>query len=271
MRSINHQDGPVATESRVCAGGRKAWAAASNSSRNPARASPSPYIFRWDTGLLLRRTRSHPARLCRVAGVAPCITLRRRQARSVPGNQSKTPVISVAIVEDQNETREGLSFLIHRTEGFECRHVYASMEAALAGIGARPPRVALVDIGLPGMSGIHVLRIMRQRHPSIAAVLLSVFKDGDRIFQAVCAGACGYLLKKTPPARLLEALREIAEGGAAMSPEVAIRVVELFRKTQTPEQLSAGLSPQEGRLLKLLSQRRQNKTATCQIGISIHT
>src|SRR5260370_16279876 len=183
MRSINHQDGPVATESRVCAGGGKAWAAASNSSRNPARASPSPYIFRWDTGLLLRRTRSHPARLCRVAGVAPCITLRRRQARSVPGNQSKTPVISVAIVEDQNETREGLSFLINRTEGFECRHVYASMEAALEGIGASPPRVALVDIGLPGMSGIDGVRIIRDRHPSIPPVLLPRFYAAHPRFQ----------------------------------------------------------------------------------------
>src|SRR5260370_28969943 len=158
MRSINHQDGPVATESRVCAGGRKAWAAASNSSRNPARASPSPYIFRWDTGLLLRRTRSHPARLCRVAGVAPCITLRRRQARSVPGNQSKTPVISVAIVEDQNETREGLSFLINRTEGLQCRHRYASMEAGLAGIGASPPPGELAATGLPGRSATHGAR-----------------------------------------------------------------------------------------------------------------
>ncbi len=145
------------------------------------------------------------------------------------------------------------------------------MEAALEGIGASPPRVALVDIGLPGMSGIDGVRIMRERHPSIAAVLLTVFKDDDRIFQAVCAGACGYLLKKTPPARLLEALREIAEGGAAMSPEVAIRVVELFRKTQTPEQLSAGLSPQEVRLLKLLTQGHQNKTAAAEMGISIHT
>src|SRR5260370_24481233 len=100
------------------------------------------------------------------------------------------------------------------------------MEAALEGIGASPPRVALVDIGLPGMSGIDGVRIMRERHPSIAAVLLTVFKDDDRIFQAVCAGPCGYLLNKSPPAPLLDALPAIAEGGAAMSPEVAIRVVE---------------------------------------------
>jgi len=188
----------------------------------------------------------------------------------VAGDQSKTPVIGVAIIEDQRETREGLSFLINSTDHFECRHVYASMEAALEGIGANPPRVALVDIGLPGISGIDGVRILRDRYPSIAPVLLTVYKDDDRIFQAVCAGACGYLLKKTQPARLLEAVREIAEGGAVMSPEVAIRVVELFRKTQTPEQFS-GLSPQELRLLKLLTEGHQNKTAAAELGISIHT
>ena len=177
----------------------------------------------------------------------------------------------MAIVEDQRETREGISFLINSTERFECKHVYGSMEAALKGIGANPPEVALVDIGLPGMSGIEGVRILRERHPSIAPVLLTVYKDDDRIFQAVCAGACGYLLKTTPPARLLEAVREIAEGGAAMSPEVAIRVVELFRKTQTIEPCPAALSPQEIEVLKLLTEGHQNKTAAAQLGISIHT
>jgi len=189
----------------------------------------------------------------------------------VAGERSKTLVIGVAIIEDRKETREGLSYLINSTDRFECRHVYGSMEAALEGIGANPPRVALVDIGLPGMSGIDGVRILRERYPSIAPVLLTVYKDDDRIFQAVCAGACGYLLKGTPPARLLEAVREIAEGGAVMSPEVAMRVVELFRKTQTPEQFSAGLSPQELRLLKLLTEGHQNKTAAAELGISVHT
>lgn len=184
---------------------------------------------------------------------------------------SQTPVIGVAIIEDQRETREGLSLLINNAKRFECRHEYSSMEAALEGIGTNPPRVALVDIGLPGLSGIEGVRILRERYPSIAPVLLTVYKDDDRIFQAVCAGACGYLLKKTPPARLLEAVREIAEGGAVMSPEVAIRVVELFRKTQTPEQFSTGLTPQEVRLLRLLAEGHQNKTAAAELGISIHT
>jgi DNA-binding NarL/FixJ family response regulator len=145
------------------------------------------------------------------------------------------------------------------------------MEAALEGFACNLPRVALVDIGLPGLSGIDGVRILRTRYPSVAPVLLTVYKDDARIFEAICAGACGYLLKTTPPHRLIEALREIAEGGAAMSPEVAIRVVGLLRNSQTPEQSSASLSPQEMRLLKLLTQGHQNKTAAAEMGISVHT
>jgi DNA-binding NarL/FixJ family response regulator len=190
------------------------------------------------------------------------------------GEQIKSQsVISVAIVEDQKETREGLSFLINNGPPFECKHAYGSMEDALAGLGRGPlPRVALIDIGLPGLSGLEGVRILRERYPSIAPVLLTVFKDDDRIFQAVCAGACGYLLKKTSPVRLLEALKEIAEGGAVMSPEVAKRVVELFRKSQAPEPATnSGLSPQELQLMKLLMDGHQNKTAAAELGISVHT
>jgi DNA-binding NarL/FixJ family response regulator len=192
-------------------------------------------------------------------------------AMPVDGNQAEAAVIGVAIIEDQKETREGLSFLINSADRFECHHVYGSMEAALDGIALNPPRVALVDIGLPGISGIEGVRILRARHPSIAPVLLTVYKDDERIFEAICAGACGYLLKTTPPRRLIEALREIAEGGAVMSPEVAIRVVALLRKSQTPEQPLMGLSPQEIRLLKLLTEGHQNKTAAAEMGISVHT
>ncbi len=185
--------------------------------------------------------------------------------------QPPASVISVAIVEDQAETRQGLSFLINNVSGFECRHSYISMEAALVGIGAEPPHVALVDIGLPGLSGIEGVRILRQRYPAIAPVMLTIYKDDDRIFQAICAGARGYILKKTPPPRLLEAIREIADGGAVMSPEVAIRVVDLYRKSQTAEQSWTGLSPQEKRLLKLLAEGHQNKTAAAELNVSIHT
>jgi DNA-binding NarL/FixJ family response regulator len=183
----------------------------------------------------------------------------------------KPPVIGVAIIEDQAETREGLSFLIGSTDGYACHHVYDSMEAALQGLDADPPRVALVDIGLPGMSGIEGVQILRDRFPALAPIMLTVYNDDGRIFRAVCAGACGYLLKNTPPARLVEALREVAEGGAAMSPQVAMRVTELFRKTHTAGQFSTGLSAQELRLLKLLTEGHQNKTAASEMGLSVHT
>ncbi|HKW99168.1 MAG TPA: response regulator transcription factor [Bryobacteraceae bacterium] len=185
--------------------------------------------------------------------------------------QSKTAVTSVGIVEDQKETREGVAFVINRSDGFECKHIYGSVEAALKGINVRPPQVVLVDIGLPGMSGIEGVRLLRQRHPSMACVMFTVYRDDERVFQAVCAGACGYLLKNTAPARLVESLREIAAGGAVMSPEVAIRVIDLFRKTQAPGRAPSPLTSQEVRLLKLLTDGHQNKTAAAELGVSVHT
>jgi DNA-binding NarL/FixJ family response regulator len=112
---------------------------------------------------------------------------------------------------------------------------------------------------------------LRQRYASVTPVILTVYKDDERIFKAICAGACGYLLKRTEPAELITALRQIADGGAVMSPEVAIRVVELFRQTREPEQDSAQLSAREARLLKLLSVGHQNKTAASELRVSIHT
>jgi DNA-binding NarL/FixJ family response regulator len=187
------------------------------------------------------------------------------------GEKQSDAAIGVAVIEDQQDTREGISLLINRTAGFECRHAYASMETALNGIGADPPRVALVDIGLPGMDGIDGLRILQERYPQIAPVMLTVYKDDSRIFRAMCAGACGYLLKNTAPARLMEAIKEIAEGGAVMSPEVAMRVVDLFRRAPVREPGWVSLSPQEIRLLKLFTEGHQNKTAAAELGISIHT
>jgi DNA-binding NarL/FixJ family response regulator len=189
----------------------------------------------------------------------------------VSQTEAKSDVTRIGIIEDQKETREGISFLINSSHGLECRHIYGSVEAALERIGIHAPQVVLVDIGLPGLSGTEGVRILRQRYPHIAPVMFTVYKDDDRIFQAMCAGACGYLLKKTAPARLVESLRDIAAGGAVMSPEVAVRVVELFRKTQTPAQGFVPLTPQELRLLKLLTQGHQNKTAADELGISVHT
>src|SRR5688572_32257916 len=126
------------------------------------------------------------------------------------------------------------------------------MEEALELIATDLPDIALVDIGLPGMSGIDGIRILKARHPALVLLALTVYDDDDRIFQALCAGANGYLLKKTPPARLLESLREALDGGAPMSPEVARQVIAEFRKTGRVKDEDYGLTPHETRLLKLL-------------------
>lgn len=180
--------------------------------------------------------------------------------------------VGIGIVEDEPETREGLSFLLNNAPDFQCRHVYDSVEAALAHIERDPPQVLLLDIGLPGVDGIEGVRLLRRRLPDLAIVMLTVFRDEDRVFRAICAGACGYLLKTSGPERILAAIREVAAGGAAMSPEIAARVLDLVRKEPEPGTAGLGdLSPQERRLLKLLADGHQNKTAAVELGISIHT
>jgi len=181
-------------------------------------------------------------------------------------------VVRVGIVEDEQETREGVSFLLNNSTGFECRHVYDSVESALAHIERDPPEVLLLDIGLPGIDGIEGVCLLRQRLPKLAIVILTVYRDEDRVFRAICAGACGYLLKASTPERILEAIREVAAGGAAMSPEIAVRVLDLLRKERETHPAEPGdLSPQERRLLKLLADGHQNKTAAVELGISVHT
>jgi DNA-binding NarL/FixJ family response regulator len=145
------------------------------------------------------------------------------------------------------------------------------MEEALASIGKDLPDVVLVDIGLPGMSGIEGTRRLRGRHPALLVMMLTVYGDDERIFEAICAGACGYLLKKTPPARLLESIREAVSGGSPMSPEVARRVVQLFQRFHPPEAADYHLSPTEIRLLKLLAEGHHYKTAAVEMRISINT
>ncbi len=178
--------------------------------------------------------------------------------------------IKVAIIEDQRTIREGLAALIGGTEGFRCTGSYGSMEEALKKIVVEAPDVALVDIGLPGMSGIEGIGLLRERYPAMPVLMLTVYKDDERIFKAICAGARGYLLKKTPPVRLLESLREVVGGGAPMSPEVARRVLELFQRFHPPEHVDYHLTPHELRLLKLLVEGHNYKTAAKEVSTTVH-
>ena len=161
-------------------------------------------------------------------------------------------MINVVIIEDQREVRDGLAMLINGTKGFRCAGSFRTMEDALRTIANDLPNVILTDLGLPGMSGIEGIRILKQRHPDVPIVALTVYDDEEEIFDALCSGASGYLLKDTQPARLLECLREVDSGGAPMSPEVAGRVVKLFREFRPPERAGHNLTPAETELLKLL-------------------
>ncbi len=179
--------------------------------------------------------------------------------------------LTTVVIEDQADLREGLRLLINGTHGHHCTGAYASMEEALARMPAIAPRIVLVDIGLPGMSGIEGIPLLRKRFPAAEILVLTVYDDDQRIFAALCAGASGYLLKKTPPGRLLESLREAVDGGAPMSLEVARRVIDLFRAFRPPKAAAYDLTPHETRLLKLLSEGHNYKTAAATLGVSVNT
>jgi DNA-binding NarL/FixJ family response regulator len=178
--------------------------------------------------------------------------------------------VRVAIVEDLTEIRQGLSVLINGTSGFSCVGAYRTMEEALERTAGSVPDVMLVDIGLPRMSGIEGTRILKSRYPGLQILVLTVYDDDKRIFDAMCAGANGYLLRTTPPARLLDSMQEVLQGGAPMSPSVARRVISLFREVRPPEHADYDLTPHELRLLTLLVEGHNFKSAAAELGVTTH-
>jgi DNA-binding NarL/FixJ family response regulator len=180
-------------------------------------------------------------------------------------------IINTIIVEDQRDLREGLQTLINFTPGFKCTGAFRTMEEALARIKYDLPDVVLSDIGLPGMSGIEGIKILKEKHPDLIILVLTVYDDNEKIFDALCAGASGYLLKQTEPAELLKSVKEAVAGGAPMSPEVAARVIKLFREVRPPERVDYDLTPHETRLLKLLVDGYNYVTAAEELKISYNT
>lgn len=192
-----------------------------------------------------------------------------------PSPPRDAAAIRVAIVEDDRATRDGLGMLIDGTPGYRCVGTYRSVEDALRP-EARPdrdsePDVLLLDIHLPGMLGSEGVRLFRERYASMQILMLTVYAEQDRVFESICNGACGYLLKKTPPGRLLDAIREAHGGGAPMSPEIARKVITVFQKTGPPEHFDEQLTPQEQRLLKLLSEGNSYQEMADALGISLNT
>lgn len=185
--------------------------------------------------------------------------------------ETENKIVTVIIVEDQRDLREGLQTLINFTPGFKCLGAFRSMEEALARIKHELPDIVLSDIGLPGMSGIEGIRILKEEFPDLTILVLTVYDDNEKIFDALCAGASGYLLKQTEPAELLRSVKEAVAGGAPMSPEVAMRVIKIFREIRPPERSDYDLTPHETRLLKLLVEGHNYVTASEELKISYNT
>jgi len=179
--------------------------------------------------------------------------------------------LCVAFVEDDPATRQALSLLVAGTPGLRCVAAWGSVEEALRRRPMEAPAVILLDIGLPGVSGAEGVEPLRARYPQAVVVMLTVFEDEEEIFTSLCHGACGYLIKNTHPARLLEAIREAADGGAPMSPGIARKVVRFFRGAAPADRVEAQLSHQEVTLLALLAGGESYATAAAAMGVSVNS
>jgi DNA-binding NarL/FixJ family response regulator len=182
-------------------------------------------------------------------------------------------MIKVIVVEDNDTIREGLKILIDGTEGYGCIALYPRCESMLKNLAKLKPDVLLMDIGLPGMNGIEGIKQAKAIMPELNILVLTVYEENDLIFDALCAGACGYLVKKTPPSKLLEAIHEAFNGGAPMSSHIARKVIDYFqqKKQSVPVDSPNILTPREKEILSGLVEGNSFKAIADSLFISIET
>ena len=207
-------------------------------------------------------------------GLVPCLydlPIGPRQEKMRHTVSQKSETIKVGIVEDTGETREALALLIRGSSGFDCVAACESAEEALKLFPQTQPDVALMDIQLPGMSGIDCIRHLKLLLPELQIMMLTVFEDHERIFKSLAAGATGYIIKKTKPAKLLESIRELRLGGAPMSSQIARQVVEHFQGPAPDRSSASMLSPREREVLDQLALGFLYKEIADKLGIAIGT
>jgi DNA-binding NarL/FixJ family response regulator len=180
-------------------------------------------------------------------------------------------MITVSIVEDHRDTRESLVALVNGTKGLRCLSTYATGEAALRGVPVEKPQIALVDINLPGMSGIECVAKLKAQMPSLQVLMLTTYEESELIFNSLRAGANGYLLKNMPPDELVAALEQVHAGGAPMSMQIARKVVDHFHKIRNPSSDVGKLTPREHEILTLLAKGCLDKEIVDKLGISFTT
>jgi len=179
--------------------------------------------------------------------------------------------ISVSIVEDNSGVRGSLTRLINSAPGFKCVSQYGSAEDALAEIPKIQPKVVLMDINLPGINGVECVRRLKLQLPDSQFIMLTVYQNTEHIFQALAAGATGYLLKQTPPAELLAAMKDVLSGGSPMNSHIARKIVQSFQRPAPAESTTVNLSPRESEVLDLLAKGYLYKEIGDRLGLSYAT
>lgn len=178
--------------------------------------------------------------------------------------------IRVSIVEDNAKLRESLAVLIGGAAGFQCVSTHESAEQSLKQLPAKKPDVVLMDINLPQMSGTDCVPLLKQAIPGVRVIMLTVYDDEEQLFNSLRAGADGYLLKRTPPARILEAIAEVLSGNAPMSGQIARMVVEYFHQRMAPRE-DEKLTPREKEILAQLAKGFHNKEIAAALAMSVDT
>ena len=179
--------------------------------------------------------------------------------------------IKVSIIEDDEPARKIFADWLSRSEGFELLSDHGSGESALKSLPANPPDVVLMDINLPGINGVETIRQLKPLLPKTQFVMLTVYEDADNIFKALSVGASGYLLKQTPLAELLAALKDVYSGGSPMTSNIARKVVQTFQDLRPPAPEGEALSPREGEVLGLLARGYLYKEIAEVLAISVPT
>ncbi|WP_038161123.1 response regulator transcription factor [Verrucomicrobium sp. BvORR106] len=178
---------------------------------------------------------------------------------------------TIVIVEDDPGLREQLLLVLKSARDIECLYAVKSGEEAVRQIPTNPPDVVLMDIQLPGMSGIECVAVLKKRLPDMEFIMLTVYEDAERIFRALKAGASGYLVKSSAPEKLFEAIRDVHSGGAQFSAHIARRVVQYFRGPTKPVDENEKLSPREGEVIELLASGYIYKEIADKLGIGTET
>ncbi len=178
---------------------------------------------------------------------------------------------TVAIVEDHALTRENLARMIRQTRGFECAGTYSSAEAALEAMPKNPAQVVLMDINLPKMSGVECAGKLKVLLPDVQIVMLTVYDDTDKVFQALQNGATGYLLKRSTPDEIIHSIEEVLRGGAPMSSYIARKLVQSFQKPLAADAPAVGLSKRENEVIALVAKGYANKEVADALGLSFET